>query len=112
MGWEWRPDAATTAAGTAALRLADLLSYRFGLREQVQVIRAAGLRIGARHVEAAEGMRADHRAGALAVDVQVADVELADGAVDLVARLGVDRAGQAELGVVGDLERVVEVREP
>ena len=31
-----------------------------------------------------------------------------DGAVNLVARLGVDGAGQAELGVVGDFERVVE----
>ena len=97
-----------TAAGTAALRLADLLSYRFGLREQVQVVGAAGLGICARHVEAAEGVRADHRSGAFAVDVQVADVELVDGAVDLVAGLGVDRAGQAELGVVGDLEGVVE----
>ena len=78
------------------------------MREQVQIIRAAGLGIGARHVEAAEGMRADHRSGALAVDVEVADVELADRAIDLVARVGVDRAGQAELGVVGDFERVVE----
>src|SRR5450755_2599305 len=53
-------------------------------------------------------MRADHRTRAFAIDVEVADVELADGTVDLVARLGVDGAGQAELGVVGDFERVVE----
>ena len=66
-------------------RSAEFLSHRLCLREQVEIIRAAGFRIGARHVEAAEGMRAHHRAGALAVDVQVADVEFLDGAVDLVA---------------------------
>ena len=35
-------------------------------------------------------------------------MEFADGAVDFVARLGVDGTGQAELGVVGDFERMVE----
>src|SRR5579864_6458525 len=53
-------------------------------------------------------MRADHGASALAVDIQVADVEFADGAIDLVARLGVDRASEAEFGIVGDFEGVVE----
>src|SRR5277367_4894333 len=54
-------------------------------------------------------MGADHGAGALAVDVEVADVEFADGTIDLVLRTGVDRAGQAELGVVCNLECVIEV---
>ena len=54
-------------------------------------------------------MRADHGAGALAINVQVSHVELADSAIDLVLRAGVDRAGQAEFGVVGNLEGVVEV---
>src|SRR5215831_9859124 len=86
----------------------DLFSHRLGLCEQIKVIRATGLRIGSRHVEAAERMGAHHRARALAVDVQVADVEVADGAVNLVARAGVDGPGQSELCVVGDFERMVE----
>src|SRR5579862_2480761 len=53
-------------------------------------------------------MGADHGSGAFAVDVEVSYVEFADGAIDLVARFGVDGAGQAELGVVGDFQRVVE----
>src|SRR5271157_6456166 len=46
-----------------------------GLQEQQEVVGATGFGIGAGHVEAAEGVRADHRAGALAVEIQVADVE-------------------------------------
>jgi hypothetical protein len=38
-------------------------------------------------------MGSDHGSGAFAVDVEIADVEVADGAIDFVARLGVDRAG-------------------
>ena len=53
-------------------------------------------------------MRTNHRSRAFAIDVQIADVEVADGAVDLVARLRVDRASKAELGVVGDFECVIE----
>ena len=52
-------------------------------------------------------MRSDHRSRALAVDVEVAHVKIAHRAVDLVARLGVDGAGESELGVVGDFEGVV-----
>src|SRR6202035_4733553 len=87
----------------------DLLADAFRLCEQIQVVRAAGLRIGARHVEAAEGMRAHHRTRALAVQVEVADVELAYGAIQFLARTGVDCAGQAKLGVVRDFERLIEV---
>ena len=57
-------------------------------------------------------MRAHHRAGAFAIDVEIADVELAHGAVDLVLRAGVDGAGQSELGVVGDFQRMIEIRAP
>src|SRR5581483_2340777 len=53
-------------------------------------------------------MRADHSSRALAVDVQIADVEFLDRAINLVARTGVDGAGQSELGIVGDLERMIE----
>jgi hypothetical protein len=54
-------------------------------------------------------MRAYHRSRALAVEVEIADVEFADGAIEFVARTGIDCAGQSELGVVGDFQRVVEV---
>ena len=50
----------------------DLLRDRLGLREEAEVVAPARLRVGARHVEAAEGMDADERAGALAVEIQVA----------------------------------------
>ena len=73
-----------------------------------EVVRAAGFGVGAAHVEAAEGMRADHGAGALAIEVEIADVELVAGAVELLAGAGVDGAGEAVLGVVGDGEGVVE----
>ena len=59
------------------------------------------------HVEAAEGMSRDGGAGALAVNVQVADMELTFCALDLIARLGVDRASQAKFGVIGNLKRVI-----
>src|SRR6476646_1022837 len=95
-------------ASNAKQMLDDLLAYRLRLREQVEIVRTARFGVGPGHIEAAKGMRADHRASALAVDVQVADVEFADGAFDLVTRTGVDRARETELGVVRDFERVVE----
>src|SRR5437773_2309923 len=52
--------------GAALLR--QFLTYRFGLREQVQVIRSSGLRIGSGHVEAAERMRPHHRSRTFAID--------------------------------------------
>jgi hypothetical protein len=88
--------------------LHDFFGYGLGLREKVEVIRAARLGICARHVESAEGMSAHHGPGALAVDVEIADVKVAGGTVDFVARFGIDGAGQAELSVVGDFESVIE----
>ena len=52
-------------------------------------------------------MGADDRAGALAVDVEVADEELALGPFDLLGIPGVDRSGQSVLGAVGDPQRLV-----
>ena len=54
-------------------------------------------------------MRAHHGAGALAVQVEVAAVEVFAGFLQVLAAGGIDRAGEAVLGGVGDLERVVEV---
>ena len=47
------------------------------VREALQVVRAAGLRAGAGEADAAEGLRADDGADHVAVDVDVADGELA-----------------------------------
>src|SRR4051812_21568085 len=88
--------------------LCDLLADGLGLREQVEIIRSAGLRVRSRHIETTERMRADHGSRALAVDVEVSHVEVALGTVDLVLRTGVDRAGETELGVVRDGQRVFE----
>ena len=50
-----------------------------GLDEVQQVIGAAGLAADAREAEAAERLAADQRAGDAAVEIQVADAELAAG---------------------------------
>ncbi len=52
-----------------------------GLGEEVEIIGAAGLGVGSTHIEAAERMRADHGAGALAIEVEIAYVEVATRAV-------------------------------
>ena len=57
--------------------LRDLLADRLRLREEKEVIGAAGFGIRAGHIEAAKWMRAHDGTRALAIDVQVADVELA-----------------------------------
>jgi hypothetical protein len=59
--------------------LAALFGYGFGLGEEGEIVGAAGFGVGAAHVEAAEGVRAYHRAGALAIEVEVADVEFGSG---------------------------------
>src|SRR5229473_3312633 len=43
----------------------------FGLGEQEQVISAACFRVGAGHIEAAEGVDADKRTGGFAVEVEI-----------------------------------------
>src|ERR1043166_3095830 len=98
-------------ADTLALRLSrlDLPRDRLRLQEEAEVIAAARFRVGARHVEAAERMDADQRAGALAVQIQIADEELLTGALELLLVVGEDGAGEAELRVVRDPQRVFEV---
>ncbi len=56
--------------------------HRLALQEEQQVVGTAGFGVGAAHVEAAKGMNAHDRAGALAVQVQVADVEVALGPLE------------------------------
>src|SRR5712664_1646665 len=81
--WSMRPPERRPFPVTT--RSSDLFCYRLCLREQIQVVGAAGFGIGAGHVEAAERVSTDHRSRALAVDVEVAYVEVAAGAVDLIA---------------------------
>src|SRR5262249_447480 len=57
---------------------------RLRLKEETEVVAAAGFGVCAGHVETTERMHADHRAGALAVDVEVADEKLFVRALDLV----------------------------
>src|SRR5205823_14128414 len=65
-------------ARSADQRLSRLEAFDddFGLEEQLQVVWAAGFGVGATHVEAAEWLGADERAGDLAVQVQIANLEL------------------------------------
>src|ERR1700678_3209960 len=79
----------------------EAVGYALGLSEEVEIIGTAGLRVGSAHVEAAEGVRADHCSGALAIEVEIADVKFA--ACDIEAGLvaGVEGAGEAILGVIG-----------
>src|SRR5271167_1767057 len=86
-----------------------LFPNRFRLGEQQKIIRPARLRVCSRHVEPAERMRTHDCSCALAIDVQVADVELLLGHSDFVLRRGIDRAGQAELSVVGNRQPIFEI---
>src|SRR2546428_477739 len=54
-------------------------------------------------------MHADERAGALSVDVEIADEELFVRAADLLLVVGEDRAGESVWAVVRDPQRVVKV---
>src|ERR1700722_3220989 len=66
-----------------------------GLSEEVKVIGTAGLGVGAAHIEAAEGMRANHGTGAFAIEVEIAYVE-GTACSSLLRRIaGVKRAGEA-----------------
>src|SRR5579864_8747212 len=105
-----KPELALTAPCWACGRgSANLFAHRFGLQKQQEVIRSPGFRIGARHVEAAEGMCAHHGAGRLAIEIQIADVELAARTVELRAIARIDAAGETEERIVCDRKTVVEV---
>src|SRR2546423_1465442 len=89
---------------SALLRLrvagADFLGCDFGLEEEGEVVAPARLRVRAAHLEAAERVRADERARALAVEVEIADVKLAARVLQLLAVVRVNRARQPVLRVV------------
>src|SRR5882672_9865983 len=89
-----------------AFRRAELRRRKLCLHEQQKVIVTAGFRVGARHVEAAKRMHAHQRARALAIEIEIADVELAAGALDLRFVSRVNRAGQTKLRVVRDTQSI------
>ena len=65
------------------------------LAEAPQIMRAAGLRAGARKPLAAEWLRADDRADLVAVDVDVAGVDAVDDLLDARLDARVQAEGQA-----------------
>ncbi len=75
---------------------------RARLDEVEQVLAAAGLGADAREPEAAEGLAADQGAGDAAVEVEVADAELASGPLQVRGLAAEDAAGQLVFGGVGD----------
>src|SRR5215510_11096768 len=85
-------------------RCSHSLRRDFRLQEQQQVIAAAGLRVSARHVEAAKRMHADQSTSALTVEIEIADVKLSARAVEFRFIGAVNRARQTKLRVVCDPE--------
>src|SRR5260370_32628033 len=83
------------AGGPRSGRRPHLPRDRLRLQEQAEVLAAAGLRIGAGHVEAAERMHAHERARALAVQVEIADEEPLLGAAGLPRTVGEDHPGRS-----------------
>src|SRR5258707_133531 len=82
---------------------------RFRLQKLQQVIRSPRFRIRPRHVEAAEGVGADHRAGAFPVYVQISYKEPLTSLPDFVGVSAKYRACQAVLGIVREFDGVIEI---
>lgn len=68
----------------------------------------AGFGIGPGHIEAAERVDAYQGAGAFPVQIQVADMEVAPGLLQVRAIVRDHRAGQPVVGIVGELDRFIE----
>ena len=60
--------------------LTVLFGNALGLEVEQQIIAPTRLRVGARHVEPAKRMNADHGTGDLAIEVQIANMEIFAGA--------------------------------
>src|SRR5438105_4169878 len=91
------------------IRSRHLLRNRFGLQKEQKIIRSTGLGICSRHIEAAEGMRAHHSAGALAVHIEIPYEKLISRLADMLGICGIDCSGQSILGVIGHLESMLEI---
>src|ERR1700719_388784 len=73
-----------------------------------KIICAPSFGAAAAHLESAEGMATDDRAGAGAIDVNVAGFELGFGAFDIGRASREKSCGERVVGVVCDIDRVVE----
>src|ERR1700730_14969530 len=67
---------------------------RFRLEEESEVAAPACFRIGAGHIEPAEGVHTYESAGALPIEVEIADEELVFCSTDLVGIVREDGAGE------------------
>src|SRR5579883_2593674 len=69
----------------------------------------AGLGVRAGHIEATERMNADQGASAFAIEVEIAHMELLLRSLYALLVVRIDRAGQAILGAVRNLQCVIEI---
>src|SRR3712207_7942960 len=96
-------------SGPSSHPASEPLYHCSGEHVQWQVVRTAGLGVGAAHAESPEGLDADEGASDAAIEVDVASLELPACAPEVVAVFGVDAACEAVGTVVGDAEGIVEV---
>lgn len=75
----------------------------FGLEEMAQVVASARLAVRAGEVEAAEGLHVHQRAGDLAIEIEIPDLEFMPGALQMAAIVGVDAPCQPVDRAVRDL---------
>src|SRR5712664_3054108 len=101
--------AISSESRTAIVSRCDLFGNRLGLEKQQQVIRTARLRIGAGEIESTEGMRADHRPRAFPVDVKIPHEKVLPSLPDVLRIVRKDGPGEPVLGIIGHLQRVLEV---
>src|SRR5690242_20095284 len=101
----YQPLITRTRSGFLSVQSAFRSNLR--LQEQQQVITPTRLRIGSRHVESAERMHANERAGTLAIQIQVPHMKLSARAIELRLVVTVNSARQAKLRIVRDLQSIV-----
>ena len=78
-------------------------------QELEQIIAAAGFGSAAAHFESAEGMAADDRAGAGAIDVNIAGDQLGFDPLNVRRAAREESGGQRVVGAVRDLDGFVEI---
>src|SRR5947208_7052030 len=77
--------------------------------ELQEIVAAASLAADAAHLEAAEGLAVHQGTCDRAVQIEIANKELAAGAIEGGRTAGVDAASEGVVRAVGELERVVQV---
>src|SRR5579863_1095864 len=86
--------AGLSRTATLVMLSRNFLCDALRLQKLKQVVRPACLRIRARHIEPAKGMRTHHRAGAFAIDVEISHEKLLACLTDLFFIGGIDGAGK------------------